>query len=54
MEFFRQQYWSGKPLTSPGDLFDSGMEPGSPKLQANSLLSELLVKLDMLLDLNKN
>ena len=29
---------------SPGDLPDSGMEPGSPELQANSLLSEPLGK----------
>ena len=26
----RQEYWSGLPLPSPGDLPDSGMEPGSP------------------------
>ena len=32
MEFSRQEYWSGLPLPSPGNLFDPGMEPGSPAL----------------------
>ena len=27
MEFFRQEYWSGLPCPSPGDLPDPGMEP---------------------------
>ena len=40
MEFSRQGYWSGKPFPSTGDLSDSGTEPGSPALQADSLLSE--------------
>ena len=40
MEFSRQEYWSGLPFPSPGDLPDLGIEPGSPALQANSLLSE--------------
>ena len=40
MEFYRQKYWSGLPFTSPGDLPDPGIEPGSPTLQAVSLLSE--------------
>ena len=39
-EFYRQEYWSGLPLPSPGDLVDPGTELGSPALQANSLLSE--------------
>ena len=39
MRFFRQKYWSGLPFLSPGDL--SGIEPGSPALQADSLLTEL-------------
>ena len=30
--FSRQRYWSGLPFPSPGDLPDSGMEPGSPAL----------------------
>ena len=40
MEFSRQQYWSGLSFPSPGDLLDSGIEPGSPALQADSLPSE--------------
>ena len=42
MKFSRQEYWSGLPFPSPGDLSDPGMEPGSPALQADSLLSEPL------------
>ena len=38
--FSRQEYWSGLPFTSPGDLPDPGIEPGSPALQAYSLLTE--------------
>ena len=40
MEFSRQEYWSGLPSPPPGDLPDAGIEPGSPALQADSLLSE--------------
>ena len=40
MEFSRQEYWSGLPFPSPGDLPDPGMEPRSPALQADALLSE--------------
>ena len=40
MEFSRQGYLSGLPFPSPGDLPDPGIEPGSPTLQADSLLSE--------------
>ena len=29
-----QEYWSERPFPSPGDLPDSGTEPGSPPLQA--------------------
>ena len=29
MGFFRQEYWSGLPFPSPGDLPDPGIEPGS-------------------------
>ena len=40
MEFSRQEYWSGLPFPSPGDLPSSGIEPGSPALQTDSLPSE--------------
>ena len=40
MRFSRQEYWSGLSFPSPGDLPDPGIEPGSPALQADSLLSE--------------
>ena len=32
MAFSRQEYWSGFPFPSPGDLPDPGIEPGSPAL----------------------
>ena len=41
MGFSRQEYWSGLPFPSPGDLPDPGIEPGSPALQAEALPSEL-------------
>ena len=40
MEFSTQEYWSGLPFLSPGDLPDPGIEPWSPALQADSLPSE--------------
>ena len=40
MEFSRQEYWSGLPFPSPGDLPDLGIEPRSPTLQADTLPSE--------------
>ena len=40
MGFSRQEYWSGLPFPSPGDLPDPGIEPRSPTLQADTLLSE--------------
>ena len=40
MEFSRQECWSGLPFPSPGDLPNPGIEPRSPVLQADSLLSE--------------
>ena len=39
MEFSRQEYWSGFPFSTPGDLPNSGIKPRSPALQADSLLS---------------
>ena len=40
VEFSRQEYWSGFPFPSPGDLPDPGIEPRSPALQADALTSE--------------
>jgi len=40
MEFSRQEYWSRLPFPSPRDLPNSGIEPRSYALQADSLLSE--------------
>ena len=40
MEFSRSEYWSGQLFPSPGDLPNPGIEPRSPTLQADSLLSE--------------
>ena len=40
MGFSRQEYWSGLPFPSPGDLPDPGIEPGSPALEADALTSE--------------
>ena len=36
MEFSRQEYWHGLSFTSPGDLPNPGIEPGSPALQGDS------------------
>ena len=40
MGFPRKEYWSRFPFPSPGDLPDSEIEPGSPVLQGDSLLTE--------------
>ena len=40
MNFSEQEYWSGLPFLSPGDLPDPGIEPRSPALQACSLPTE--------------
>ena len=40
MGFSRQDYWSGLPFPSPGDLPDPGIEPRSPALEADALTSE--------------
>ena len=40
MGFSRQEYWSGLPFPSPGDLPNPGIKPRSPALQADSLTSE--------------
>ena len=40
MGFSRQEYWSGLPFPSPGNLPDPGIEPWSPALEADALTSE--------------
>ena len=40
MGFSRQEYWSGLPFPSPGDLSDPGIKPGPPEFQADALTSE--------------
>ena len=40
MEFSRQEYWSGLPFPSPGDLPNPVIKGGSPALQADTLTSE--------------
>ena len=37
MKFFRQEYWSGLPCPSPGNLPDPGIKPRSPALWMDSL-----------------
>jgi len=41
MGFSRQEYWSGFPFSSPGDLPDAGIKPRSPALQTDDLPTEL-------------
>ena len=40
MGFSGQEYWSGVPFPSPGDLPNLGIKPRSPTLQADALISE--------------
>ena len=39
-EILQQEYWSGLPCPSPGELPNPGIKSGSPALQADSLPSE--------------
>ena len=55
MEFPRQEYWSGLPFPSPGNLVDPWIEPASPALHADYLpLSQkklyILIKNTLLLN----
>ena len=50
MGFSRQEYWSGLPFPSPGDLPDPGIKPSSPALQADTLPSEPPGKPQFLVD----
>ena len=40
MGFSRQEFWSGLPFSSPGDLFNPGIKPRSPAQQMDSLPSQ--------------
>ena len=40
MGFPRQEYWSGLPFWSPGDLSDPGIEPSTPALAGRFSTSE--------------
>ena len=40
MGFSRQEYWSGLPFPSPGDLPNPGIESSSPAFQADAITSE--------------
>ena len=44
MGFPRQEYWSGLPIPSPGDLADPGIEPTSPALAGGFFTTEPLGK----------
>ena len=48
IEFSRQEYWSGLPFPSPGDPPNPGIEPRSPTLQSDTLLSKLPGKIEPL------
>ena len=48
MGFSKQEYWSRLPFSSPGDLPNPGIAPGSPALQADSSLTELQGKPNVL------
>ena len=47
MDLSRQEDWSGLPFPSPRDLPNQGIEPMSPALQADSLLSKSSHKLGL-------
>ena len=53
MRLSRQEYWSGLPFPSPGDLPNPGIEPGSPTLQAESLPTEPQRYVDLMWSLKK-
>ena len=53
MKFFRQEYWSGLPFSSSGDLPNPGIEPESPALQADSLRYRACEQWRFLLEIKK-
>ena len=52
--FPRQEYWSGLPVPSPGDLPDSGIKPGSPALAGGYFTAELPGKPQVVGQVNAN
>ena len=54
MGFSRQEYWSGLPFPSPGDLPNPGIKPRFPALQADSLPTELRGKIQPKTELRIN
>ena len=44
MGFSRQEYWSGLPFPSPGDLPNPGIEHWFPAFQADTLCSNLFIE----------
>ena len=44
MGFLRQEFWSGLPFPSPGDLPDPGIKQGAPTLVGRFLITEPLGK----------
>ena len=40
MRFPRQEFWSGLPFPSPGDLPDLGIKPASPELAGGFFTTE--------------
>ena len=45
MEFSKQEYWSGLPFPSPGDLPDPGIEPRSPALAGRFFTTDYKMKI---------
>ena len=54
MGFSRQEYWSGLPFPSPGDLPDPGIKPESPALEADALTLSHQGRYMILCDLYEN
>ena len=52
MGFSRQEYWSGLPFPSPGDLPNPGIEPRSPALQADSTIWDYFTTSKIILPLS--
>ena len=40
MGFPKQEYWTGLPFPSPGDLLNPGIEPASPALEGELFITE--------------